>query len=272
MTELHSSSELESAEPDDYTSEEKISQEVLLPSDDDNDDDLKGRRTALNVLAGLAGLGILVVVTAALWRTPKAAVNIAQQCIVDLDDGAKGAAQGVRRSLVDAGPGKYVQAVSDTYCEDLSASALGRAAPDCALLSPESVATARRRLAPTKSHAKWWHRWGADVESAVAFLLHELDVQEKVQMVRGTGWKTWQAKPGFYVGSILAVPRLDIPSINMQDAGQGFRTTMPAQVGQVTAWPSMLAVSATWDAGLTELVARGIGEEFRAKGANVRKP
>jgi hypothetical protein len=151
-------------------------------------------------------------------------------------------------------------------------SSLGHASPDCALLLPQSVKSSAHPTKPRGAPStKWWHRWGGDVESAVVNLLSALRPEEKAGMVRGTGWQLLRLRPGYYMGSILAVPRLGIPSINMQDAGQGFRTTLPIQVGQVTAWPSMLAVSATWDADLTGAVARGIGEEFRAKGANVRQ-
>jgi len=39
--------------------------------------------------------------------------------------------------------------------------------------------------------------------------------------------------------------------------------------GSTTAWPSMLALASTWDADLVELVAAGIAQEFKGKGANV---
>ena len=37
----------------------------------------------------------------------------------------------------------------------------------------------------------------------------------------------------------------------------------------MTAWPSSLAVAATWDVALVERWGEALGEEFSAKGANV---
>ena len=51
--------------------------------------------------------------------------------------------------------------------------------------------------------------------------------------------------------------------------GQGFRTIEPSMVGQVTAWPCLLAVGATWDPSLTEEFGAALADEFRSKGANV---
>lgn len=52
-------------------------------------------------------------------------------------------------------------------------------------------------------------------------------------------------------GNTLAVPRLGVPSINMQDASSGFRTIDQSIEGTVTQWPSMMALSASWDDQLT---------------------
>ena len=52
----------------------------------------------------------------------------------------------------------------------------------------------------------------------MAHLLRELRPEEKERLLRGFGWNTWQSMPGHYIGNTLAVPRLGLPSINMQDA------------------------------------------------------
>lgn len=157
--------------------------------------------------------------------------NGSHGCGVSLLESSTGAKQDIRRSL--SRPSREVVPLPDGYCEAVYASVLGRATPDCATLSAReaddaSIQNGRRRA----TDDKWWHRWGATPKAAVATLRAELTTEEKLGLVRGTGWSTWQTLPGFYVGSILAVPRLGIPSINAQDAGQGFRTTMAEQVGQ----------------------------------------
>lgn len=74
---------------------------------------------------------------------------------------------------------------------------------------------------------------------------------------------------GWFVGNIQGVPRLNIPSLNMQDNGNGFRTTEDYMIGTVTCWPSALALGASWDTKLVREVATAIGREFSGKGANV---
>merc|ERR1719191_700889 len=56
--------------------------------------------------------------------------------------------------------------------------------------------------------------------------------------------------------------------MNIQDGGQGFRTYWSELVGTVTCWPSLLALSATWDASLVKTFAIALGNEFAGKGAN----
>eukprot|EP00912_Choanoflagellata_sp_UC4_P000192 UC4_evm3s125 len=74
---------------------------------------------------------------------------------------------------------------------------------------------------------------------------------------------------GYYIGNTPAIPRLNIPSINSQDAAQGFRTIDPSMYGLVTSWPCSLGAAATWDVQLVEQWGQALGKEFRAKGANM---
>ena len=104
---------------------------------------------------------------------------------------------------------------------------------------------------------------------AAAQLVALLRRDDKLRLVQGVGWNGWVKQKGFYVGNILGVPRLGIPSINMQDAAQGFRTIDTRMVGQVTSWPCVLALAATWDPSLARKWGQALGREFRAKGANV---
>ena len=63
--------------------------------------------------------------------------------------------------------------------------------------------------------------------------------------------------------------RLGIPSLNMQDGPQGFRTIDDRIIGKVTAWPSQLALGATWDRNLAHAYGAALAAEFKARGANV---
>ena len=49
--------------------------------------------------------------------------------------------------------------------------------------------------------------------------------KEKYDYVEGVGWGQgpdyYEITPGYYVGNIPGINRLEIPGINMQDAAQG---------------------------------------------------
>lgn len=112
--------------------------------------------------------------------------------------------------------------------------------------------------------------WGGDsADSVAARLVDNMTVEEAGRLVQGVGWRASVLPRGWYVASVLGVPRLAVPSLHMQDAAHGFRTLWPEQAGQATAWPCLLALGATWDATLARAYGAGVAAEFRAKGANV---
>ena len=102
-----------------------------------------------------------------------------------------------------------------------------------------------------------------------AALVANMTTEERLSLLAGTGWALVLQKSGYYVGNSVPIARLGIPALKMQDAAQGFRTTDKRMIGQVTSWPCSLAVAATWDLNLTRAWGRALGEEHRAKGANV---
>lgn len=93
-------------------------------------------------------------------------------------------------------------------------------------------------------------------------MVQQMNITEKLVMLHG--------HKGIYIGNIRGNDRLNIPSINMHDGPQGFRTTMTTgQDGTSTAWPSALTVAAAWDEPLAHRWAASMASEFRQKGANV---
>mmetsp|Transcript_47580 Transcript_47580/g.102555 ORF Transcript_47580/g.102555 Transcript_47580/m.102555 type:complete len:832 (-) Transcript_47580:8-2503(-) len=100
-------------------------------------------------------------------------------------------------------------------------------------------------------------------------LVSNMTLEEKHILVNGAGWYAWSQQDGYYVGNILAITRLGIPSLRMQDAMQGFRTTDERMIGQVTAWPCALAVASSWSPKAVEDWAAALGNEFITKGANM---
>ena len=131
------------------------------------------------------------------------------------------------------------------------------------------AAAANASAVRAAASAPWWHRWGSEPASAAAALAAAMSEEERALMLNGEGYGLFGQLPGAYVGGLPATPRLLIPSIHLQDAAQGFRTSTNAIIGQVTSFPSLLALGATWDASLATSLGLALGDEFRAKGANV---
>lgn len=108
-----------------------------------------------------------------------------------------------------------------------------------------------------------------EIDARVASLLSDMTDTEKRSMLNGLGWDFWDLRRGYYIGNTPPIPRLDIPSLNMQDAGQGFRTEDPRNVGRVTSWSCALGLASVWDPNLVYAWASAVAEEFKAKHANV---
>jgi beta-glucosidase len=135
----------------------------------------------------------------------------------------------------------------------------------------EAAADAQReRQAFTRRTGKpWWHMYGPDADSAAAALVGNMTRAERHGLLNGEGYGPFGQLTNAYVGGTKAIPRLLLPSTHLQDAAQGFRTSKNSIIGQVTSWPCLLGLAATWDATLTHRFAVALGHEFRGKGANV---
>jgi len=99
----------------------------------------------------------------------------------------------------------------------------------------------------------------APLEKRVDDLLGRMTMQEKLSLVTGGGFWT------------NAIPRLDIPEMQMADAGQGVRggctknTTGPASL-----FPCPLVQSSTWDTDLVGRIGEAIGAEALNKGPGIQ--
>ena len=90
----------------------------------------------------------------------------------------------------------------------------------------------------------------AKIEDRVIDLLRQMTLEEKVDMLSGTGFAT---KP---------LPRLGIPSLNMSDGPVGVRWDPSV------AFPSAIMLAATFDTSLAYRYGQAIGKETKAKGRN----
>eukprot|EP00929_Paragymnodinium_shiwhaense_P028907 TRINITY_DN16680_c0_g1_i1.p1 TRINITY_DN16680_c0_g1~~TRINITY_DN16680_c0_g1_i1.p1 ORF type:complete len:790 (-),score=188.90 TRINITY_DN16680_c0_g1_i1:334-2646(-) len=110
----------------------------------------------------------------------------------------------------------------------------------------------------------------AEARAKAEALVAQMDKCEKYRFMQGVGWTNTSAPMwGYYIGNTLPVSRLGVPSLNMQDAADGFRTIWDELVGTVTGWPSLLSLAATWNRDAVHSFAVAMGREFVDKGANV---
>ncbi|USP73528.1 glycoside hydrolase family 3 protein [Curvularia clavata] len=97
--------------------------------------------------------------------------------------------------------------------------------------------------------------WEMGLEKAKAFVA-QLTLEEKADMVTG------QAGP--CVGNIVAIPRLGFPGLCLQDGPLAIRVADYASV-----FSAGVSAGATWDKKIMYERGHAMGQEFRAKGAQV---
>lgn len=91
----------------------------------------------------------------------------------------------------------------------------------------------------------------SNIESRVEELLNKLTLEEKIELLGGTGFETKSNE------------RLNIPALNMCDGPLGVRW------GKATAFPSGILMGATWNPQLIEKLGSALAEEVKAKGRQV---
>ncbi|MCU0342973.1 MAG: glycoside hydrolase family 3 C-terminal domain-containing protein [Ignavibacterium sp.] len=89
------------------------------------------------------------------------------------------------------------------------------------------------------------------IEKRVEDLLQRMTLEEKIEMIGGTGFAT------------KSIERLGIPPLNMTDGPLGVRWD------QSTAFPSGILMGATWNPELISKLGSAIGEEVKSKGRHV---
>ncbi len=89
------------------------------------------------------------------------------------------------------------------------------------------------------------------LDEKVENLLNEMTLEEKIDLLGGTGFAT---KP---------IKRLGIPELKMSDGPLGVRW------GASSAFPAGIAMASTWDTALINKLGAAIGEEVKGKGRDV---
>ena len=125
----------------------------------------------------------------------------------------------------------------------------------CLLVACATVAAVRDRA---------WTQSSLPPSDRARALLAQMTLDEKLAML--FGHPTTE-----YVGGVPANARLGIPALRYNDGPQGFRARSHRNLeGTSTAFPSALAMAASWDVQAVRRYGQAMGKEFFDKGANVQ--
>ena len=102
-------------------------------------------------------------------------------------------------------------------------------------------------------------------EARARDLISRLTFEEKVKLTGG--WNGFKIRGNF---NMPAIERLGIRAVSMMDASQGIRKSpLPVEEFTSTAFPSLLALTATWDPDMALDFGQAIGKECRALGIDI---
>ena len=141
-----------------------------------------------------------------------------------------------------------------------------------ALVSLSSVPV-HAQTKPDTSKMPWMNKALSPDERA-DLVLGQMTLDEKIQMVHGTGWGVLRAgdpvpaKSNFAAGYMEGIERLGIPGIDLADSAVGARMAA-YQSRYATLLPSTLGAASSWDPDSAFLYGSVIGRELRAWGSNM---
>jgi beta-glucosidase len=119
-----------------------------------------------------------------------------------------------------------------------------------------------------------WMNKALSPDERADMVVRQMTLDEKIQMVHGTGWGVLRPgapiAPGSNLGAgyTMGVERLGIPGINMADSAVGIRMAA-LQSRYATLLPSTLGAASSWDTKAAFLYGSVIGREARAQGFNM---
>jgi len=127
---------------------------------------------------------------------------------------------------------------------------------------------------PRPALAEPWMNRSLNADERADLLVHAMTMEEKIQLVHGSGWGVLRAGdpilPGHNLGAGFTpgIPRLHLPGINFADSAVGIRMAA-LQSRYATLLPSVIGMAATWDPGSATLYGSVIGRELRDQGFNM---
>jgi beta-glucosidase len=119
-----------------------------------------------------------------------------------------------------------------------------------------------------------WMNTALDADARADLMIHEMTMDEKIQLVHGDGWGVLRKgapvapRHNGGAGFVPGIPRLNLPDINLADSAVGVRMAA-LQSRYATLLPSVIGLAASWDPDAAYLYGQVIGRELRAQGFNM---
>jgi beta-glucosidase len=141
------------------------------------------------------------------------------------------------------------------------------------VLTSFSNVAAHAQTVPDTANQPWRDKTLSPDQRA-DMVLGQMTLDEKIQMVHGTGWGVLRAgspipaRSNFGAGFMPGIDRLGIPDINLADSAVGIRMAA-YQSRYATLLPSTLAAASSWDTDSAFLYGSVIGRELRDQGFNM---
>jgi len=126
---------------------------------------------------------------------------------------------------------------------------------------------------PSTAQMPWMNK-ALTPDQRADMVLGQMTLDEKIQLVHGTGWGVLRkgdpvpARSNLGAGFVPGIDRLHIPDINMADSAVGIRMAA-LQSRYATLLPSALGAASSWNPDAAFLYGSVIGREARAQGFNM---
>src|ERR1700757_516685 len=143
-----------------------------------------------------------------------------------------------------------------------------------AFLTLAVLPSASQTSAPSNASAYPWMDRSLSPDQRADLVLRQMTLDEKIQLVHGTGWGVLREgdpvppRSNLGAGFVPGIDRLGIPDINLADSATGVRMAA-LQSRYATLLPSPLGLAATWNPQAAFLYGSVIGRELRDQGFNM---
>jgi beta-glucosidase len=127
---------------------------------------------------------------------------------------------------------------------------------------------------PNPAAAKPWMNTSLSPDQRADLMIHEMTLDEKIQLVHGIGWGVLRAgdpvppTDNGGAGMVVGIPRLGLPDIQLADSAVGARGAA-RDSRYATLLPSVIGMASSFDPQAAHLYGQVIGRELRDQGYNM---